>query len=92
LDISHGISSFVVFCRKFIVLPMNANTKLVSAEECIAAVFSGEKSRPALRTFREWQSRGYLPFHKIGKRTFFDPDDVRRALDRRFKIEAKPVL
>lgn len=71
---------------------MTTSTQLLGAAETIAAVFPGEKSRPALRTFREWQARGYLPFHKIGKRTFFDPEDVRRALDRRFKIEAKPVL
>lgn len=71
---------------------MNASTQLLGAAETIAAVFPGEKSRPALRTFREWQARGYLPVHKIGKRTFFDPAEVRRALDRRFRIEAKAAL
>jgi len=71
---------------------MTASTKLTGAQDCINLVFPCESSRPSLRSFREWQARGYLPFHKIGKRTFFDPDDVRRALDRRFKIEAKPAL
>ena len=71
---------------------MSTLSQLLGAAETIAAVFPGEKSRPALRTFREWQARGYFPVHKIGKRTFFDPNDVRRALDRRFKIEAKPAL
>jgi hypothetical protein len=69
----------------------NATTRLVGALDCIEICFPCE-SRPSLRSFREWQSRGYLPFHKIGKRTFFDPEDVRRALDRRFRIEAKPAL
>ena len=70
---------------------MTTITKLVGAAETIAAVFGEEHSRPALRTFREWQARGYFPVHKIGKRTFFDPSEVRRALDRRFKIEAVPA-
>ncbi len=71
---------------------MRTMNQLVGAAECIAAVFPCEDSRPALRTFREWQARGYIPVHKIGSRTFFDPDAVRKALDRRFKIEAKPAL
>lgn len=71
---------------------MNTSTRLLGAAETITAVFPGENSRPALRTFREWQARGFLPYHKIGKRTFFDPEEVRRALDRRFRIEAKPAL
>lgn len=70
---------------------MAETSQLLGAAECIAAVFPSEQSRPALRTFREWQARGYLPFHKIGARTFFDPHEVRRALDRRFKVEALPA-
>ena len=72
--------------------PMTTSTRLVGAQDCITICFPCENSRPALRSFREWQRRGYLPFHKIGKRTFFDPEQVRAALDRRFKIEAKPAL
>ena len=71
---------------------MSATNCLVGAQDCIEICFPCENSRPSLRSFREWQSRGYLPFHKIGKRTFFDPEQVRAALDRRFKIEAKPAL
>jgi hypothetical protein len=70
---------------------MNASTKLVGAQDCINIVFPCENSRPSLRCFREWQSRKYFAVHKIGRMTFFDPDDVRRALDRRFKIEASAL-
>lgn len=68
------------------VLPVTTPKQLVGAEACIAIVFPDEPSRPGLRTFREWQARGYLPVHKIGRRTFFDPEEVRAALDRRFRV------
>lgn len=59
---------------------------LVGAEDCIKIVFPAESSRPGLRTFRDWQAKGYIPVHRIGRRTFFDPDQVRAALERRFRI------
>lgn len=68
---------------------MHATPRLVGAQECIQHVFPCESSCPSLRSFREWQARGYIPFHKIGRRTFFDPEQVRAALDRRFKVNAK---
>lgn len=64
----------------------NSSSQLVGAEACIKIVFPDEESRPAIRTFRAWQANRYFPFHKIGRRTFFDPEQVRAALDRRFKI------
>ena len=65
-----------------------SNPQLVGVEECIAIVFPCEKSRPGLRTFRQWQAKGYIPVHKIGRRTFFDPAQVRAAIERRFRIDA----
>ena len=62
---------------------------LVGAEKCLEILFPDEESRPGLRTFREWQARGYLPYLKIGRRTLFDPADVRAALERRFRIRAR---
>jgi len=67
--------------------PTPAHRQLLTAEECIKAVF-GEASPPGLRTFREWQAQGFFPFVRVGRRTFFDPEDVRAALDRRFKVNA----
>lgn len=69
-----------------------ANTRqLVGAEDCIKINFPCETSRPALRTFRKWQANGWVPVHKIGHLTFFDPEEVRAALERRFKINAVEV-
>jgi hypothetical protein len=49
-------------------------------------LFAGRK--PSLRTFREWQARGLIPFKKIGRLTLFDPAEVRAALDRQFSVAA----
>ena len=65
----------------------NSYSGLVDAESCIEQLFDGE-SRPSLRTFREWQARGLIPFLKIGRLTFFDVEEVRRALNKRCRVQA----
>jgi len=69
----------------------NATTPagLYGAEPCLHVVFPDETTRPCLRTFREWQNQRLIPFKKIGRRTFFDPVEVRRALDRQFTVHAR---
>ena len=71
--------------------PMPTPSQLVGAQACINLLFPDEASRPALRTFRKWQANRYFPVHKIGRSTFFDPEQVRAALDRRFKIHPTEV-
>lgn len=64
---------------------------LVGAHKCLEILFPDEQSRPAIRTFRNWQARGYFAYFKIGRRTFFDPVQVHAALSRRFTIHATPA-
>jgi hypothetical protein len=64
---------------------------LVGAERCLALLFPDPDSRPSLMAFREWQARGHFPYYKIGRRTIFDPEQVRSALDRRFQIRARDL-
>jgi hypothetical protein len=61
---------------------------LVGIKTCLTTVFPDEATRPGIRTFNEWKNRGYFPSVKIGKRVFLDPVIVRRALDKRFTIQA----
>ena len=61
---------------------------LVGIKTCLETVFPDASTRPGIRTFNEWKNRGYFPSVKIGKRVFLDPVVVRKALDRRFTIEA----
>jgi hypothetical protein len=62
--------------------------RLIGVNPTLEAVFPDESSRPGIRTFNEWMKRGYFPKYKIGRRVFLDPEEVRRALDRRFRINA----
>jgi hypothetical protein len=59
--------------------------QLVDVTTCINEIFANE-AKPCLRTFREWQAKGWIPYHKIGRLTFFDPVDVRAALDKRCQV------
>lgn len=61
---------------------------LVGIKTCLQIVFPDESTRPGIRTFNEWKNRGYFPSVKIGKRVFLDPVVVRKALDKRFTIQA----
>ena len=67
----------------------NALVGLIGAETCLNIVFPDEATRPSLRYFRELQRKRLVPFKKIGRRTFFDPVEVRRALDRQFSVHTR---
>ncbi|MEJ6578926.1 MAG: hypothetical protein QNL68_03920 [Akkermansiaceae bacterium] len=69
-------------------LPHKQEPTLVGIQTCLKTVFPDEATRPGVRTFNEWRARGYYPYHKIGKLVFLDPIQVRKALDKRFTIEA----
>lgn len=62
--------------------------RLIGVNPALEVVFPDEASRPGIRTFNEWMKRGYFPKYKIGRRVFLDPNEVRNALERRFKIQA----
>jgi hypothetical protein len=62
---------------------------LVNAETCLRMVFPDEDSRPTLRYFRELQAKRLIPWRKIGRLVFFDPVEVRRAIDRQFTVHAR---
>ncbi len=66
----------------------SSEKQLVDARTCISILFPNPKSAPSLRSFREWQARKWIPFRKVGKRVFFCPEEVRRAIDKRFTVHA----
>lgn len=67
----------------------NVPSGLVCAETCRLIVWSDERGRPCMRTFRRYQRQRLIPFVKIGRRTFFDPAQVRAAIDKQFTVQAK---
>jgi hypothetical protein len=60
---------------------------LVTARVCLEELFPDMRSRPSLRWFLGLKAAGVIPFRKIGRLVFYDVAEVRRALDRRFKVE-----
>ena len=54
---------------------------LVKAERCLQIVFPDKLSRPTVRWFWEQKIRRRIPYRKIGKLIFFDPVEVRKAID-----------
>jgi hypothetical protein len=62
---------------------------LVGAAGLLLTLFPANDSRPSVRWLRRMQSRGLVPYKKIGRRVFFDPEEVRRALDRQFSVHAR---
>ena len=65
-----------------------AHEGYVSAETCIAILFPGEIPGISIRHFRKLQSQGYIPYLKLGRRTLFNPSEVRAALEKRCKRRA----
>jgi hypothetical protein len=65
------------------------NHGLVDALGLAEALCPDPRSRPCLRTVRQWQKMRLIPFLKLGKKVLFDPVQVRRALDARFTVNAR---
>lgn len=65
----------------------SSEPQLLGIKPCLEIVFPDENTRPSLRTFNDWKAKRYFPSVKIGKRVFADPQQVRKALDKRFTIE-----
>ena len=73
---------------KFARMSNSEQSTLVGVIRCREILFPDPKSAPGIRTFNQWMANRYFPVHKIGRRVFLDPVEVRSAFDRRFKINA----
>ena len=60
----------------------------VGAERCIEILFPDPESGIKLRMFRKLQCQGYIPHLKLGRRTLFNPSEVKAALEKRLKRKA----
>lgn len=68
-------------------MQMNATEKLLNRTECIREIFSA-RAGPCPRTWETWKARRIVPFVRIGRKTFYDPERVREALIRKFTVMA----
>jgi hypothetical protein len=55
---------------------------LVNAQECLERIWVDSKSRPSLRWFKQQRALGLVPYLKIGGRFYYDPREVRLALQK----------
>lgn len=62
--------------------------QLVNAEGLLDALFPNPKSRPSLRFIRQLQADRRIPYKKVGRLVYFDPIEVREALDRNCTVKA----
>ena len=62
--------------------------KLVNAENLLIELWA-EGSRPTLRTIRAWQKARRIPYIQLGRKIYFDPDEVRGDLEKRWTVRAK---
>jgi hypothetical protein len=63
-------------------------TVLLGAEALLKDLFPDKASRLSLRSLREMQAKRLVPFRKIGRKVYFDPEEVRRSFDAQFKVES----
>ena len=64
--------------------------KLVGAEKLLEILWDAS-SRPSLRWLRDRQADKTIPCVKLGRRVWFDPPQVRHALETRRTIRARTV-
>ncbi len=62
--------------------------KLVDAQTLLQELFP-ESARPSVRWLREQQKRRALPYIRLGRLIFFDPDAVRQAISERHTISSR---
>jgi len=65
-------------------------SKFVSAAELLKILFSDE-SRPSLRWLREQQAARRIPFVRLGRLVFFDPEQVRAAMNERLSVKPRKL-
>lgn len=55
---------------------------LVDAQRCLELIWPNEQCRPNRRWFLEQKRKGLIPFKKVSHFVYFDPLEVRAAIDR----------
>lgn len=70
---------------------MSTENQLVDASRLLEILFE-EQSRPSLRWLRERQASRAIPFVRLGRLIFFDPEQVRAALASRCTIKSRGAL
>ncbi len=63
--------------------------RLVGARQCSAEIFGESTDAPSVRWWQYQMKRGIIPFYRIGRLVWFDPNEVREALAQNCRVAAK---
>lgn len=63
--------------------------RLVGAKQCSAEIFGDSPDAPCYRWWQYQMKRGIIPYYRIGRLVWFDPDEVREALAENCRVGAK---
>lgn len=63
-----------------------AKSPLLPAKALLKEIFPDDEKRPSVRWLRKMQTERRIPYRKIGAFVFFDPVEVRGALDKGFSV------
>ena len=63
--------------------------RLIGAKQCSAEIFGDSSDAPCYRWWQYQMKRGIIPFYRIGRLVWFDPDEVRQALAQNCRVAAK---
>jgi hypothetical protein len=63
---------------------------LIDGERCLELLFPGQDGKPtrSMRWFLKLKAEGLIPYRKIRGSVFYDPAEVRRAIDRLCRVDA----
>jgi len=69
--------------------PIASTLGLMGEAALREVIWPDPASRPSRRWFLELKTQGLLPYRQIGRRVFYDPAEVRAAIDSQFKINPR---
>ena len=69
--------------------PITCTRRLLNAKSCIAEIFGDSPEAPSLRWWQYQMQRRMIPYYKIGHLVWFDPTEVRAALEKNCRIAAR---
>ena len=69
--------------------PETLKLELVGAETLLERLWPDEKDRPSLRTLRNWQKQRIVPYVRLGRLIYFNPEEVAEAIRQRWTVRSR---
>jgi hypothetical protein len=63
--------------------------RLLDVYGLLAEIWPDEKSRPSMRALIMWRESGLIPYLRIGRLIYYDPNEVLLSLRKKCTVKAK---